>query len=71
MTQLADWIGYGMNDRENMNKRMVRGWMTEARVHLPVIDRVKYPQTGRDRRISARVTIENASSTPGNSPGRF
>jgi hypothetical protein len=54
MTQLADWIDYGRRDQHNANKRLVRGWMLEARGHLPIIDRVKYPETGRDRRLSRR-----------------
>lgn len=40
MTTLADWIGYGMNDRENISKRTVRRWLTAARGHVPVIDRI-------------------------------
>lgn len=55
MTQLADWIEYGRNDPHNLNKRMVRGWLTEARGHIPVIDRVKFPEAGYDRRIRARA----------------
>jgi hypothetical protein len=54
MTELSDWIGYGMHDQHNSNKRLVRSWMLEARVHIPVIDRVKYPETGYDRRLSRR-----------------
>lgn len=43
MTTLAEWIGYGCSDEHNRNKRLVRSWLLEARGHLPVIDRVKYP----------------------------
>lgn len=41
MTTLADWIGYGMTDTHNLNKRKFRGWLLEFRGHVPVIDRCR------------------------------
>lgn len=54
---LAQWIANGRNDPENHKRRLVRSWELEARGHFPIIDRVKYPETGRDRRAVARVNV--------------
>jgi hypothetical protein len=54
MTTLFDWIEYGLQTDTARNKRLVRRWLLEAREHRPVIDRVTYPETGIDRRISRR-----------------
>lgn len=63
MTQLSDWIGYGQRDEHNLNKRKVRGWLREARGHVPIIDRVNYPDTGIDRRIRYRGAGEFRKAT--------
>jgi hypothetical protein len=43
MTELADWIEYGMMTETARNKALVRRWLREARERRPVIDRVNYP----------------------------
>lgn len=45
---LIDWIEFGRVDRTGTNKRIVRGWLYAARGHVPIIDRVNFPN---DRRL--------------------
>lgn len=52
--KLGDWIGYGRNTQEHKSKRTVRRWILEARGHVPVIDRVNYPDFDYNRRIGGR-----------------
>lgn len=54
MDRLSDWIEYGRCSGIWGAKRKVRRWLNEARAHIPVIDRVNYPETGRDCRLSRR-----------------
>lgn len=54
MTNLSSWIEYGLKGEHYRNKAMVRRWLREARERRPVIDRVNYPETGIDQRLSRR-----------------
>lgn len=54
MTELIDWAEYGRVDPVGRHKRMFRRWLNEERGHIPVIDRVTYPETGQDCRLSRR-----------------
>lgn len=46
--ELLDWIEFGRVDRTGKGKRIVRGWLYAARGHVPIIDRVNFPN---DRRL--------------------
>lgn len=45
---LCDWIEFGRVDRIGNSKKIVRGWLYSARSHVPIIDRVNFPD---DRRL--------------------
>jgi hypothetical protein len=40
---LFDWTEFGRVDRIGTSKRIVRGWLFAARGHVPIIDRVNFP----------------------------
>jgi hypothetical protein len=44
---LCDWIEFGRLDRIGTSKRIVRGWLFAARGHVPIIDRVNFPNERR------------------------
>lgn len=50
MDMLNKWIEFGRPTGDYVNARNIRRWMNEERGRVPVIDRVNYPETGRDCR---------------------
>lgn len=50
MARLNKWIEFGRAPHQYGQGRKVRRWLNEARGRTPIIDRVNFPDTGRDRR---------------------
>jgi hypothetical protein len=52
VNKLKHWIECGLSGEQYRKKALVRRWEREARERRPIIDRITYPETGIDRRIS-------------------
>lgn len=54
MNALTKWIEFGRAGGDIVSARNVRRWINQARDRLPMIDRVQFPETGNDQRLSRR-----------------
>lgn len=51
---LNKWIEFGRVSQTLVTLRNIRRWINEERGRVPVIDRVQFPDTGYNRRLSRR-----------------